>query len=100
MLGERVRDGCHPGHPDVRQPVSLLLGHCRRQDWRQGKRGHFYRALPEVIIISTVGTQNRYILFLTVLDLPDPDPLVIGTDPDPFNHKAKIVRKIFISTVL
>ena len=41
MAGERVRDGRHPGHPDVRQPVSLLLGHCRRQDWRQGKRGHF-----------------------------------------------------------
>jgi hypothetical protein len=31
-----------------------------------------------------------YVMFLTVLGLPDPDPLVRGTDPDPFNHKAKI----------
>jgi hypothetical protein len=58
MAGERVCDGCHPGHPDVRQPVSLLMGHCRRQDWRQGKGGHIF-----LTMISTVGTQNLCIQY-------------------------------------
>ncbi len=44
------------------------------------------------------------------LDLPDPDPLVRGMDPDPdpaldpdpdsFYHHAKIVRKTLIPTIL
>jgi hypothetical protein len=33
------------------------------------------------------------------LGLLDPDPLVRGMDPDPY-HKAKMVRKTLISTVL
>jgi hypothetical protein len=32
-----------------------------------------------------------------VLELPDPDPLFRGTDPHPFFHQAKIVRKTLIS---
>ncbi len=41
-------------------------------------------------------------MFLGLLD-PDPDPLVRGMDPDPdpaLDHKANIVRKTLISTVL
>jgi hypothetical protein len=35
------------------------------------------------------------------LGVPDPDPLVRGTDPDPaLEHQAKIVRKTLIPTVL
>jgi hypothetical protein len=37
------------------------------------------------------------------LGLPDPDPLVRGTDPDPspdFYHQTKIERKTLIPTVL
>ncbi len=35
------------------------------------------------------------------LFLPDPDPLVIGTEPESFCHQAKIVRKTLIpSTVV
>jgi hypothetical protein len=37
------------------------------------------------------------------LGLPDPDPLLIGMNPDPdpaFYQQAKIVRKTLIPTVL
>jgi hypothetical protein len=34
------------------------------------------------------------------LGLPNPDPLVRGTDPDPSIIKARIVRKTLIPTVL
>jgi hypothetical protein len=34
------------------------------------------------------------------LGLADPDPIVKGTDPDPFYHQAKIERKTLIPTVL
>jgi hypothetical protein len=37
-----------------------------------------------------------------ISSVPDPDPLVRGTDPESgsFHHQAKIVRKAFFSTVL
>jgi hypothetical protein len=41
--------------------------------------------------------RSRILLFL---GLPDPDPLVRGTDPDPFIIKQKKVRKTLIPIVL
>ncbi len=40
---------------------------------------------------------RRIHMFLGLLD-PDPDPLVRGTDPDPFYHQEKIARKTLIPT--
>jgi hypothetical protein len=40
---------------------------------------------------------RRIFMFLGLLD---PDPLVRGTDPDPFYHQEKIARKTLIPTFL
>jgi hypothetical protein len=97
MSGERVRDGCHPGHPDVRQPVSLLMGHCRRQDWRQGKGGHTYGVHFLKFNIDSWDTEP---LHAVPTEPPGSRCVSQRYGSGSFHHKAKILRKTFISTVL
>jgi hypothetical protein len=52
---------------------------------------------PPLKIESTSVPDFR---ILMCLGLPDPDPFVRRTDPDPSYHEAKIVRKTLIPTVL
>jgi hypothetical protein len=52
---------------------------------------------PQAVCLVSASPQIfkavlRIRMFLGLLD-PDPDPLLQGTDPDPFINQAKIVRK-------
>jgi hypothetical protein len=62
--------------------------------------------LPDLAVLRVAAyeegtcTQNPVFQFRKFLGLPDPDPLVGGTDPHPSIFQRNLVRKTSISTVL